>query len=771
MHHALEPLVFSPGPLQTADTTRWQPVSSSELLDLKIADIAVGSGAFLVAAARYLADRLLEAWDREGITGGDAGADQRRRRRIDAIREVIAHCLYGADINPMAVEMCKLSLWLVSLDPTKPFSFVDDKILCGNSLLGLAELRQLRGLHIDPSPERLRNPGFTVDIDQAIARATELRHQLASPVSESDTMRSTRAKQALLAQLDENDDMLRVVADGIVAAGLAVGGKPGRQLDAQYEKLSLTLMDAFPDSGGGDRRALDAIMEKGLKPTVETDYERWKPLHWVVELPDVIVEHGGFDAIIGNPPFLGGRKISTTMGLDVRAWFVDQIAGGTSGGADLVAYFFLRAGDLLDHRHGQLGLIATNTIAQGDTREVGLDRLVADGMTIRRAVQSKPWPSRSANLEYAAVWGSFGALGPDADRVVDEVSVPVISTLLEPEGRVSGHPFRLIDNRRVAFIGSFVLGKGFVLRPGENEPLLEQDPRNSEVIFPYLNGEDLNSRPDATASRWIIDFGERSADEARAYAGPWRIVKARVYPERSTKDAIRYPRMVHEWWKYWNARPGLYEAIETLGEVLAIALVSKTVMPLRVPTGQVFSHALGVFATDDHGDQAVLSSSLHQMWAITYGSTLETRVRYTPSDVFETFPRPHSTDDMAAVGRTLDEERREMMLRRELGLTKLYNLVNDPDLRGDKDVDRLREIHVELDEAVVRAYGWDDVALDRGFHTYRQMERFTISPAARVELLDRLLEENHRRAAPQEGAVRGVEEDLNEFDDDEGGDE
>ena len=190
-------------------------------------------------------------------------------------------------------------------------------------------------------------------------------------------------------------------------------------------------------------------------------------------------------------------------------------------------------------------------------------------------------------------------------------------------------------------------------------------------------------------------------------------------------------------------------------EVLVIALVSKTVMPVRVPTGQVFSHMLGVFATDSYVQQAILSSSVHQDWVITYGSTLETRVRYTPSDVFETFPRPEPTAELEAIGRTLDAERREIMLRRDLGLTRLYNLVNDPGLEAgaDPDVDRMRAIHVELDAAVAAAYGWEDLDLAHGFHTYRQMTRWTVPPATRVEILDRLLEENHRRAAAEAAAA------------------
>ena len=190
-------------------------------------------------------------------------------------------------------------------------------------------------------------------------------------------------------------------------------------------------------------------------------------------------------------------------------------------------------------------------------------------------------------------------------------------------------------------------------------------------------------------------------------------------------------------------------------EVLVIALVSKTVMPVRVATGQVFSHMLGVFATDSYAQQAVLSSSFHQYWAITYGSTLGIGARYTPSDVFETFPRPEPTAELEAIGRTLDAERREIMLRRDLGLTRLYNLVNDPGLKAgaDPDVDRMRDIHVELDAAVAAAYGWDDLDLAHGFHTYRQMTRWTVAPVTRVEILDRLLEENHRRAAAEAAAA------------------
>lgn len=763
VQHALEPLVYSPGPHQGNDPGRWVPLGSTDLLGLRVADIACGSGAFLVAAGRYLAARLVEAWRREGVAEGYSPAELGTR----AVREVVANCLYGADINAMAVEMCKLSLWLVSLDPKLPFSFVDDKVLHGNSLLGVTDLRQLEDLHVRPrrGPQQsaLELVGDRLvdrlDLDHRIEQAVRLRRQLSDQIVEHDPQRSGQAKRAQLRRLHEVTADLRLIADAVIAAGLRLGGKPGRALEEAYENLRAAVARAFPATGTGDRAALETIVGVGLTPEVETDYERWQPLHWALEVPDVM-RRGGFDAIVGNPPFLGGKKLSPAMGQNLREWFVNQLAGSTKGNADLVAYFFLRAHSLLTVR-GTLGLIATNTIAQGDTREVGLDRIVADGMTITRSIQSRSWPAKSANLEYAAVWATNGWVAEAVPRVADGVQVGQISTLLEPAGRIVGRPKRLVENQGVAFIGCFVLGKGFVLEPAEARAWIAEEGRNAEILFPFLNGEDLNSRPDTSASRWVIDFGERTEEEARQFERPWNHVTRNVRPERLKHDPKKYPRMVNEWWKYWNARPGMRKAIQRLDDVLVVALTSRTLMPVRVSNDAVFSHAVVVFADNSWSFQGTISSTIHQNWAITYGSAMRGDPRYTPSDVFVPFPRPNATEALEDTGRTLHEGRREIMLRRGLGLTKLYNLVNDPDVSsaGDADVARLREIHVELDHAVMDAYGWGDVTLDHGFHTYRQMTRWTVSPAARVEILDRLLEENHRRAAQQGDAAADRDED------------
>ena len=562
-------------------------------------------------------------------------------------------------------------------------------------------------------------------------------------MSENDPQRSTRAKVKGLARIDDRTALARRVADGVIAAGLELGGGPERRLNEAYEDLMVAVERCLrvekPDGA-----MLNAIIERGLSPTVATDYQRWTCLHWPLVFPDVM-NRGGFDAIVGNPPFLGGQKLTGAMGQNVRDWYVNVLGDGAKGPADLVAYFFLRAFTFL-RPTGTLGLIATNTVAQGRTREVGLDRMTERGFTITRAIQSEAWPADSAHLEYAAVWGTKGEVSAQSEIVCDGVLVRRISTLLDPVGRVEGNPERLTENADAAFQGCIVLGKGFILDPDEAAAWIEKDPRNAEVIFPYLNGVDLNSRPDCSASRWVIDFGMCSREEASSYHEPFARVLKDVKPQR---DVVKMKHRRQYWWRFAAWAPSMRKMIAGLDEALVIARVSGTVMPARVPCNQVFDDKLVVFAKNSSATQAILSSSLHQCWAIKYGTTRTGDPTYTPTTVFETFPRPEPSEALDVVGRALDTERREIMLRRGLGLTKLYNLVNDPGLTGgaDPDIDRMREIHRELDRIVATAYGWDDIPLDHGFHTYRKMTRWTISTAARVELLDRLLEENHRRAA------------------------
>lgn len=747
--HALEPLIYQPGPLQTNDRSQWRHISSTDLLNLHVADIACGSGAFLVAAARYLSAELVEAWRLEHALPYDGTPEQ---TRLKAIRMVVARCLYGVDINEMAVEMCKLSLWLVSLDKNQPFSFVDNKILHGNSLLGVTNLAQVEYKRIDAKPRQqiqlfeindLNQTAGVVDVSPVIRRVRNIREQLSSEISADDPQRSASVKHRQMHEMDEALAQLRKIADGVIAAGLRGICESGKRMDEEYDNLAVSVGLAFPPEGKGDSRMLDEIIDSGLKPTVLTDYKQWKCVHWPLEIPEVM-ENGGFDAIIGNPPFLGGQKLTGTMGKNVREWYISTLADGSRGSADLCAYFYLKSYSLM-RKGAMLGLLATNTIAQGDTREVGLDSMTDNGFTIVRSVQSKPWPVSSANLEYAAVWGVKGAVSDDVAKDCDGMKVARITTLLEPQGRVDGQPIALKENKNIAFQGCIVLGKGFVISKEQAAEWIEADSKNKEVLFPYLNGEDLNSRPDCSASRWIIDFAALPISDAEQYELPFNHVKKTVKFERANNK--RKARKEY-WWQYAEKAMGMRKAIASLQKVIVIAQVSKTLMPQFVDSKQVLDAKLIVFASDAAADLAILSSSMHRDWVIKYGTSMRQDPTYVPSAVFVPFPRPQNTDALAAIGKTLDEERREIMMRRQLGLTKLYNLVNDPDISdsSDRDSARLREIHRHLDETVMAAYGWSDVRLNHGFYEYRKMIRWTVCPEARIEILDRLLEENHRRA-------------------------
>ena len=231
------------------------------------------------------------------------------------------------------------------------------------------------------------------------------------------------------------------------------------------------------------------------------------------------------------------------------------------------------------------------------------------------------------------------------------------------------------------------------------------------------------------------------------YAEPYDQVLRLVKPERDRNN--RKARREF-WWQYAERASGLYKAIEGLDRVIAMARISKTAMPVMVPTGQVFNESIVIFGTDDTAMLALLSSAPHYLWAVKNSTTLEVNLRYTPSDAFETLPLPGMTKELRELGNRLDIYRRDVMLARQAGLTITYNLVNDPTCQ-DEDIVELRRIHRAIDEAVCRAYGWDDLLdrLDHGHHPVARKTRYTIGPYAQREIVDRLLELNHERYAKE----------------------
>ena len=402
--------------------------------------------------------------------------------------------------------MCKLSLWLVSLDPKLPFSFVDDKILCGNSLLGLTSARQLEALHIDPEKAPRATSLFDLDVEDVLRRR--------GPAARTTRHRSRRRRPTTLrhhqtppmGRLPATHRPTPQVADGVIAAGLKLGGKPGKALDDAYQHLRMAVADAYPAHGGVPDPTARQIIDEGLTPTVPTDYDRWRPLHWILAVPDVM-ESGGFDAIIGNPPFLGGKKISTANGTNIRDWFVNASRMGLRGTLISSPTFFLRAMTLLGRR-GTLGLIATNTIAQGDTREVG------SGPNGRRRIYHHSRDPKSLVAGVEREPGVRRRVGhsrlPCSADPTDRDDLPVsgISTLLEAAGR-SRDASAAGENAGSGVHRLLCPRNGFILDVAVEAQMDRRRPaqRRGAVPVPKRRGPELQSR--LSPSRWVIDFNDQ----------------------------------------------------------------------------------------------------------------------------------------------------------------------------------------------------------------------------------------------------------------------
>ena len=732
VRYTLEPMVFD-GPNDKEWVGPWVLKSARELLGLKVCDIACGSGAFLVEACRYLATRLQEAWQElerqqpgrvrltpEGLPSEGAVTEELipadpDEREAYARRLVAQRCIYGVDKNPLAVEIAKLSLWLLTLAKDKPFEFLDHAIRHGDSLVGIHDLDQLRNLTLSGKSEDSNI--FLSRLDDAVNEAVALRNKLET--RHATSIEAIQEQERYFREASALTERLKRVADVLIGQAFGVD-----------ETVLIVAAMSFQRGDGDDLAAVARSANKGRTP-----------FHWALEFPEVFITKGGFDACIGNPPFMGGQKITGFLGTLYREYLVHQLARGKRGSADLCAYFFLRAAQLVRPGAG-FGLIASNTIAQGDTREVAFDLLLATDFIVNRAHSSRPWPGL-ASLEISIVWVRKG--GWNGLYVLDEKPATGITAYLTPPNTVTGHPHRLAANAGKSFIGSYVLGMGFVLTPDEAQALIAKDARNKDVLFPYLVGEDLNSSPDQSPTRWVINFSDWPIEKAMEYPDCFRIVAEKVKPQRMAQND-RFGQQY--WWRFLRTRPELHRAITGYQEVIVVGLISNKVSFAIVPVGMVYAHKLAVFALQGYAQFAVLQSSCHYHWAWQYSSTMRTDLNYSPSDCFETFPFPVSFDSLEAVGERYHNHRIQIMLARQEGLTKTYNSYHNSE-ETSAYTQKLRELHVEMDTAVAAAYGWSDLNLDHGFHETKQGVRYTISDSARRLVLARLLTLNHERYAAE----------------------
>ncbi len=728
---------------------------SERLLDLKICDPAMGSGAFLVAACRFLADQVVAAWTREGRMEAVASATEdvvTQARRLVAQR-----CLYGVDKNPFAVSLAKLSLWLVTLAKDEPFTFVDHALRHGDSLVGLS-LDQIRAFGWQP--EKQQFDLVSKEIDAAIEEALALRMRILELAREHGSA-ITREKERLLWDAEDALDRVRVIADLVVGAFFAADSDKARQAERNRR---LDLVTTWLRDGGPVPAELRDLCDE-----LHRDGEGRKaipPFHWMVEFPEVF--YGGrpdpldkdhvnraawMDAFVGNPPFLGGRMISGSFGDSYSQWL--EFIHSASKNADLCAHFFRRA-DFLLGQHGTIGLIATNTIAQGDTRSSGLQRLVNDGITIYDAIRTMPWPGEAA-VAVAVVHLSKGHLSSlgGLRRRLDGIQVAAINSRLRPKPERSD-PQVLVENEGRSYQGSIMVGPGFVLTPDERDVLVRKHSRNTEMIFPYLGGEEVNTSPTQDFERYVISFGDLSLDAAEKWPDLMSIVRAKVKPER---DRVKRDAHRKFWWHHGDKRPALYKALHSKERCLVAAQITKHLCFSFQPTGRIFSQKLVVFPMEDYARFGVLQSRVHAGWAWLLSSTMKSDLSYSPSDCVDTFPFPAAealapTGDLEAIGARLYETRARLMVERNQGLTTTYNQLKDPAC-DDPEILALRRLHEDLDRAVLAAYRWADIPVPP-FETPTTPAARTTQESFEDEIIDRLFALNAERAEKERLQGAGV---------------
>jgi hypothetical protein len=676
--------------------TDGRPPRPESILDLKVCDPAMGSGAFLVETGRYLGDALVDSWRAHNVCP-EIPPDE--DEVVFARRLVAQRCLYGVDRNPVAVDLAKMSLWLATLAKDHALTFVDHALRHGDSLVGLSR-RQLEAFHWTAAAPRFQAGFEAIHARGHLARVSELRQQ----IREADERISDRERRHMWDETQSELGRVRFLGDFVVAAFFEAENPKEREAKRKEFAQAVVRGEAERYSGWlEERRHADPPLA---------------PFHWEIEFPEVFErERPGFDAFVGNPPFMGGGKISSTLGPSYLAWVL-TLHEGAHGNGDIVAHFFRRAFALL-RDGGTFGLIATNTIAQGDTRATGLRWICMNGGVIFAVRKRVKWPGKAA----VVVSVLHVTKGPfEGAKRLDTHEVATITAFLFHRG---GHenPARLVANAGRSFLGSKIYGQGFIFDDedpkGVATPIAEmqrifvEHPESRQVVFPYIGGEEANTSPTHAHHRYVINFGDRTEEECRR---GWRelltIVEAKVKPERmQLADNPDGRRRRQHWWQFGRLTPALDAAIAGLERVLVISRISNSFAFTFLQAGMVYNEKIVIFPFSNPSALAALQSRPHEVWARFFSTTLKDDLQYTPSDCFETFPFPENweTDPaLEAAGKAYYDFRAALMVQNAEGLTKTYNRFHDPE-ESDSGVLKLRELHTAMDVAVLAAYGWSDI--------------------------------------------------------------
>ena len=452
------------------------------------------------------------------------------------------------------------------------------------------------------------------------------------------------------------------------------------------------------------------------------------------------------DVIIGNPPFLGAKRLKPERGPD----YVNTLRRAYAevpGMADYSVYWIRKAADHLpactadDPVAGRAGLVGTQNIRNNQSRVGGLDYVVKTG-TIVEAVENQPW-SGEANVHVSiANWVKTqdAALLPKTRKLWFKVEPSAAAKKLRKRGSGPATKEYELDVREcdqinsalsyktdvsgaktlkcnleppLSFNGQMLGHESFLLTAEQRAKIISTDPASKEVIFPYLNGEEMLTG--GTPDRFVLDFTTKNQLEAAVYRSAFEWVKTRVLPDRERKakegaDKDGNVRPHHKafltrWWQLSFGRPELVSLIEKLPRYLVISLVSKRPIFVFVSSEIRPSNLLQAFVLADDYSFGVLSSDVHWRWFQCKSSKLTERFRFGEG-IWNTFPWPQTAtvkqiDAVAAAARELRRVRADALPKMKGGLRALYRTLELP------GANPLKDAHAALDTAVLTAYGFN----------------------------------------------------------------
>ena len=400
------------------------------------------------------------------------------------------------------------------------------------------------------------------------------------------------------------------------------------------------------------------------------------------------------DAIIGNPPFLGGKRLRTELGDDYTEK-IYRTFSSCHNFADLCCYWFRLANDRLKPT-GRAGLVATNMIRRGYNRKASLEYIRRNGGFIHNAISTQPW-SGEANVHVSIVnWGKEHPKvlmldGQEAEKINDTLNDAELQTVV-----------KLKSNKGRCFVGVQPTGSGFEINEETVQTWTEINPENAKVLTRFSKGGNLTKTPGCMPNTWIIDFRNRSLEEAEEYQEPFERVVELVKPVR-LKKRREHVRLF--WWKHQERRQAMRDAISSLGFYMGVPEVSKWAVFVVCQKDWLPGNKVKVVASDDLYVLGLLTSSTHRTWMHSQKGTLKGDIAYTHDTCFETFPFPQLVTAQQAeairVAMTeLNDYRNGWMVEKQSGITDLYNRYYD------EPASKLSQLHRALDAQVLKAYGW-----------------------------------------------------------------